>query len=114
MYQIHLCVPWVGVLILLCPHWTCWQVVWLPYLFVMCVDVLWYDLLGLWRDNNCLEGPEVGSRGPVTLNLLGTCRLLCGFFIAKLFGLRVWTKGPGCWFALSRPEGVVWAYADDI
>ena len=31
--------------------------------------VSWYHLLALWRDNHCLEGSEVGSRGPVTLNL---------------------------------------------
>ena len=56
-------------MILLCPRWTCWQVFWLSYRCVVCVNMLWYDLLALWRDNHCLEGPEVGSRGPATLNL---------------------------------------------
>ena len=44
--------------------------------------VLRYYLLALWRDNLCLEGPEVGSSGPVTLNLVRYTLAIahvCGF-----------------------------------
>ena len=82
----------------------------------MCFDILRYYLLALLRDNHCLEGPEVGSRGPVTLNLLRYTLAIAhvfGFFIADLFSLLIWTRGPGCCFAFSRPKGDVWAYAED-
>ena len=78
--------------------------------------VLRYYLLALWRDNLCLEGPEVGSSGPVTLNLVRYTLAIahvCGFFIADLFGLLLWTRGPCCCFAFSRPKGDIWAYAED-
>ena len=70
MFEIHVCVPWVGVLILFCPRWTCWQLI-----VVIIPDVVfyvsWYHLLALWRDSCCLEGSRMRSRGPIRLNLKG-------------------------------------------
>ena len=79
--------------------------------------MLWYHLLALWRDNHCLEGPKVGSRGPVTLNLWGTCWLFpmyAGFFISDCSAYVCGWEDPVVGLLFSRPKGDVWAYADDV
>ena len=69
--------------------------------------VLWYHLLALWRDNYCLEGSGIRSRGPIKLNLWSICWLwpACGYFVA-VFGLYVWIRGSRCCFAFRGLEAM--------
>ena len=69
-YQILVCVPWVGVLILLCVSIGRVGKCFGYHTVASCVAISYGRISSaLWSDNHCLEGFEVRSRGLVTLNL---------------------------------------------
>ena len=115
-YRILVCVPWVGVLILLCVPvgrvGKCFLVI--VSLFYVLQYLELRSPLCYRSDNHCLGGFEVRSRGLLTLNLWGTCWLLPIYagFVSLWCSAIVETRGPGWWFAFSRPEDNVWVYAD--
>ena len=81
---------------------------------VVCFDVLWYHLLALWRDNHCLEGSGVWSRGPIKLNLWGICRLFpCLWVLCRCVRLVYVDKRVWMLFCLLRPRGDVCIFIDN-